>query len=155
MNEHFLKLAIDEGFQGMRSDAGGPFGAVIVLDGEIIARAHNTVTSTNDPSAHAEVNALRIACAAQQTFHLPDAILYASCEPCPMCLTTTYWAGIRTVYYAATRDDAADAGFDDKVIYDEMTNGNLVKVFSLTQMDLPEAKALFEEWRSKVDRIDY
>ena len=106
--------------EGMRSNVGGPFGSVVVLDGQIIARGWNEVVATNDPTAHAEVCAIRRACAVLGTFRLDDCDIYASCEPCPMCLAAIYWARIRRIYFANTRDDAASIGFDDATFYDQL-----------------------------------
>ena len=120
MHDTFLRRAIDLARTSAASLAGGPFGAVIVHDGEIIAEGTNRVTSTNDPTAHAEVVAIREACSRLGSFRLDGCILYASCEPCPMCLGAIYWAHIERIHYAATRDDAAAAGFDDSLIYREL-----------------------------------
>jgi guanine deaminase len=114
---HFLALAIAEATRGCQAGSGGPFGAVVVKDGVVIAQAHNAVVANNDPTAHAEVQAIRAACAALSSFQLDGCDLYASCEPCPMCLGAILWARPRAVYFAATRDDAARAGFDDAVFY--------------------------------------
>ena len=103
MNEKFLTQAIEQAFDCVHKNKGGPFGAVIVQDGKVIGRGCNSVTSANDPTAHAEVMAIRDACRNLQTFHLPDAVIYTSCEPCPMCLSAIYWAGIKTVYYGSDR----------------------------------------------------
>src|SRR5262245_7781926 len=116
----FLQLAIDEAIAGVRARRGGPFGAVVVHGDRVIARAHNRVTSRPDATAHAEVEAIREACAALATHALAGCTLYASCEPCPMCLSSMYWARIDRVYYAATRIDAAAAGFDDARLHAEL-----------------------------------
>ena len=113
--------ACHEARKGMLNNEGGPFGAIIVANGEIIGRGHNKVTSTNDPTAHAEVVAIRDACKKVKNFHLAeDVVLYTSCEPCPMCMAAIYWANIKTVYFASDRNDAERIGFDDKFIYDEL-----------------------------------
>ena len=119
-HSYFLKRAIQLAEEGMDKGQGGPFGAVIVKDGEIIAEANNKVTASNDPTAHAEVVAIRKACEKLQDFQLENCILYTSCEPCPMCLGAIYWARPKKVYYALTREDAAKIGFDDQFIYDEI-----------------------------------
>jgi guanine deaminase len=119
-NENFMREAIKLADEGMASGRGGPFGCVVVRRGAIIGRGNNRVTSTNDPTAHAEVVAIRDACANLETFQLTDCELYTSCEPCPMCLSAIYWARIPTVYYGNTRQDAADIGFDDDFIYQQV-----------------------------------
>ena len=119
-HEYFMQTAIDMAEKSIKSGAGGPFGAVVVKDGKIIAAEHNRVTSTNDPTAHAEVSAIRAACKALGTFQLEDCDIYTSCEPCPMCLGAIYWARPRRVFYASTKDDAANIGFDDSFIYKEL-----------------------------------
>ena len=118
--EEFMREAIRLSIEKMQAGHGGPFGAVVVRDGQIIARGFNQVTSTNDPTCHAEVDAIRKACAALGTFQLPDCDLYTSCEPCPMCLGAIYWARPRRVFYGNTKQDAAAVGFDDQFIYDEI-----------------------------------
>ncbi len=151
-----LHHAIREAFEGMRNDKGGPFGAIVVnAEGKVIGRGCNQVTSTNDPTAHAEVVAIRDACANMGTFHLPDAVIYASCEPCPMCLAAIYWANIRTVYYSAASHDAARIGFDDHFIYDEIRLPAGQRSISMQRIDLPLAHDLFREWSEKVDRTPY
>lgn len=155
MNEKFLRKAIDLAFEGMRTRQGGPFGAVIVRDGKIIGSGCNRVTSTNDPTAHAEIVAIREACQTAGHFHLPDAVLYASCEPCPMCLAAIYWAGIRTVYYSADRNDAERIGFGDRFIYDELALPPAARSVALEHMELPEARDLFEEWERNGDKMMY
>jgi guanine deaminase len=121
--QRFLGLAIAEAVRGAQAGQGGPFGAVIVKDGMVIARAANAVVANNDPTAHAEVQAIRAACAALGTFQLDGCDIYASCEPCPMCLGAILWARPRAIYYAATREDAAAAGFDDAVFHAALENG--------------------------------
>jgi len=115
----FMQLAIDLAIENVKQGKGGPFGAVVVKEGKIVGKAANSVTSTNDPTAHAEVNAIRQACAHLKTFDLSGCELYASCEPCPMCLAAIYWARIDKVYVSATKHDAAEVGFDDAFIYEE------------------------------------
>ena len=122
--QRFLGLAIAEAVRGVQAGQGGPFGAVVVKDGTVIASAANAVVAHNDPTAHAEVQAIRAACAALGTFQLAGCDIYASCEPCPMCLGAILWARPRAVYYAATRADAAVAGFDDAVFYEALGNGS-------------------------------
>ena len=120
--QRFLALAVAEAIRGAKSGQGGPFGAVVVKDGAIIARAANAVVVNNDPTAHAEVQAIRAACAVLGSFSLADCDVYASCEPCPMCLGAILWARPRAVYYAATRQEAAAAGFDDAIFYEALGN---------------------------------
>src|SRR5919107_4408520 len=119
-DQRYLARAVALSREHMERDAGGPFGAVIVRDGKVLAEGWNRVTSTNDPTAHAEVTAIRRACEAVQDFSLPGATLYTSCEPCPMCLASAYWARVSRIVYANTREDAAAIGFDDRLIYDEI-----------------------------------
>ena len=119
-HETFMREAIKEAAAGMHNGRGGPFGCVIVRRGELIARGNNCVTSTNDPTAHAEITAIREACRKLATFSLADCELYTSCEPCPMCLAAAYWARIPTLFYANTRVDAAAIGFDDDFIYEQI-----------------------------------
>jgi tRNA(Arg) A34 adenosine deaminase TadA len=120
LHEQFMRRAIELAQQGVDSSAGGPFGCVVVKDGKIVAEGCNQVTSTMDPTAHAEVVAIRNACRALETFQLDDCEIYTSCEPCPMCLGAIYWARPARIFYAATREDAAAAGFDDDFIYEEI-----------------------------------
>src|SRR6187402_191609 len=120
MNKEFMLEAIELSFQGQRAGKGGPFGAVVVKDGKIIGRGFNQVTSNNDPTAHAEVVAIRDACKNLNDFQLAGCEIYTSCEPCPMCLGAIYWARPDKVYYANTRQDAADIDFDDSMIYEEL-----------------------------------
>ncbi|WP_243347446.1 nucleoside deaminase [Parabacteroides sp. FAFU027] len=145
-----IRLAVDN-----VSNGGGPFGAVIVKDGEIIARSANTVTQTNDPTAHAEVNAIRETCRRLETFHLEGCVIYSSCEPCPMCLSAIYWARISEVYYAATREDAAESGFDDSLIYDEITKPPGKRIISFIQMKVDEMVKPFRIWQEYEDKTRY
>jgi tRNA(Arg) A34 adenosine deaminase TadA len=153
--EGFMREAIRLSIDNMRSGKGGPFGAVIVKDGKIIARGFNQVTSTNDPTAHAEVVAIREACKELNSFQLEGCEIYTSCEPCPMCLGAIYWARPAKMYYANTKIDAAKIGFDDQFIYEEID-------LHLTQRQLPseqllndEALVAFQEWEDKINKIDY
>lgn len=151
----FLEQAIDEAVTGVRSGAGGPFGAVIVRAGRVIARAHNLVTSTLDPTAHAEIVAIRNACQVVGDFRLTDATLYASCEPCPMCLSATYWARIHRVFHAASREDAAAAGFDDLALYAEIKGNRERGTVSLRRVEHHAATDPFSLWREMQDRTPY
>lgn len=136
-------------------DGGGPFGALIVRDGEVIAEGVNLVTTSNDPTAHAEVTAIRRACAAVQHFELRGCEIYTSCEPCPMCLGAIYWTRLDRIYYAATRADAAGAGFDDDFIYREFASGFAVRRIPLAQVSAELRMRPFDAWRAKQDKIRY
>ena len=155
MKVKFMREAIRLSLQKMRGNHGGPFGAVVVRRGKIVGRGWNRVTSTNDPTAHAEVIAIREACRRLKTFRLADCELFASCEPCPMCLAAGYWARLRKIYYAGTRSDAAKIGFDDKMLYREVTQPISRRKIFMKQMLRPEALAVFAEWRTKPDKIQY
>ncbi len=146
-----IQLSID----GAASGLGGPFGAVIVSDGKIIAEASNRVTSSNDPTAHAEVLAIRAACARLGIFELKDCELYTSCEPCPMCLGAIYWARLTKIYFACTAGDAAKAGFDDSFIYSEMKLPFAGRRIPTIQIMREEALAGFRAWTEKSDKIRY
>ncbi len=152
---HFLHAAIEEARQGMHRREGGPFGCVIVKDGRIVARGNNRVTGTNDPTAHAEVVAIRAACAALGDFQLTGCTLYTSCEPCPMCLGAIYWARPDRVVFAATRQDAAAAGFDDSLIYDELPLPMEQRRIPTVQLLRDTARTVFAEWTAKTDRTPY
>ena len=134
---------------------GGPFGAVIVRDGRVLARASNSVTLLNDPTAHAEVSAIRAACASLGTFDLSGAEIYTSCEPCPMCLGAIYWAGIGKIYYANNKQDAAAIGFDDSFIYDEIALPPLRRKVPSVELLRSEALEGFRLWTAKEDKIEY
>lgn len=134
---------------------GGPFGAVVVLKNKIIGRGWNQVTSRNDPTAHAEVSAIRQACKSLQNFDLTGAVIYTSCEPCPMCLAAIYWARIKTVYYANTRKDAAMILFDDDFLYQEISKPLKRRKLPLRQLLHKEALAVFKEWQLKEDKTSY
>ena len=150
-----MRAAIRLSITKMRANAGGPFGAVIVRRGRIVGRGWNNVTSANDPTAHAEVNAIRDACRRLQTFQLADCDLYASCEPCPMCLAAIYWARCRCVYYGNTRADAARIQFDDDFIYREVAAPISRRRLPMKQMLHREALAAFTGWAAKADRVVY
>jgi pyrimidine deaminase RibD-like protein len=139
----------------MRSGRGGPFGCVVVRRGEIVGRGSNRVTSTNDPTAHAEVVAIRDACTALRTFQLTDCELYTSCEPCPMCLSAIYWARIPQVYYGNTRADAAAIGFDDEFIYQQVPLAPEARTVKMELFLRDEAQIAFREWANKTDKIRY
>ena len=154
MNQ-FMKKAVDEAFAGMRSDDGGPFGAIIVKDGEIIAIGHNEVIKTNDPTAHAEIVAIRKATKLLGRFDLSDCEIYSSCEPCPMCFSAIHWAKMKTLYFGANRYDAADIGFDDQYIYDVILGKATKEQVEIIHMDHDECLAPFKEWSKKNDKVEY
>jgi len=151
----FLREAIRLARVRMLQGRGGPFGAVVARDGIIVARGWNAVTSSLDPTAHAEVVAIRRACRRLGTFSLAGCVLYASCEPCPMCLAAAYWARLDRLVYAATREDAAVAGFDDAFIYDQVPLAPETRSLPTTQLLRPEAVVVFDEWLAKPDRVPY
>jgi guanine deaminase len=155
MKTKFMREAIRLSIQMMRRGHGGPFGAVVVRGSQIVGRGCNQVTSTNDPTAHAEVVAIRDACRRLKTFQLDDCDLYTSCEPCPMCLSAIYWARLRSVFYANTRKDAAEIDFDDDFIYREVALPIRRRKLVMKQLLRAEALAAFAEWQRKADRIPY
>lgn len=155
MQKQFMRRAIELAREGMDAGAGGPFGSVVVCNGEIIAEGYNRVTSDNDPTAHAEVTAIREACQKLGTFQLNDCEIYTSCEPCPMCLGAIYWARPKVVYYACTREDAAAIDFDDQLIYDEIDAGIDNRQIPFKQMQRSEALSVFNAWQDKTDKIEY
>lgn len=150
-----MKQAIKLSLDNMRKGAGGPFGAVVVQDGKVIGAGWNKVTSTNDPTAHAEVVAIREACQSLGNFDLSGAEIYTSCEPCPMCLSAIYWARIDKIYYANTRQDAADIDFDDAFIYQEIPKDLNDRKVPMVQCLHDEALTVFNEWKEKQDKITY
>lgn len=151
----FMAEAIELSRANVREGKGGPFAAIIVKDGEVIARGTNLVTSTNDPTAHAEVVAIREACKRLKTYHLSGCELYATCEPCPMCLGAIYWARLDRVYYANTRYDAARIGFDDLSIHSELSLPVSDRKIEMVQMMREQALVAFREWEEKEDKIPY
>jgi tRNA(Arg) A34 adenosine deaminase TadA len=155
MKQKFMREAIRISVAKMRANCGGPFGAVVVRQGKIVGRGWNQVTSTNDPTAHAEVTAIRDACQRLKTFQLDDCELYTSCEPCPMCLAAIYWARFKRVYYGNTRKDAARIDFDDDLIYREVATPVAKRKIPMRQMLRTEALTAFKEWVGKTDKIRY
>ncbi|HZE82951.1 MAG TPA: nucleoside deaminase [Puia sp.] len=151
----YLQLAIGLAKEGIGKGLGGPFGCIIVKDGEVIGRGSNRVTSSNDPTAHAEVVAIRDACGRLGAYQLTGCDLYASCEPCPMCLGAIYWARPRRVVYAATRYEAADAGFDDDLIYREINLPVGQRQIPFELQSQKEAAAVFEQWKRMGDKKLY
>jgi len=155
-NQHqtFMREAIRQANESV-DKGGGPFGAVIVKDGEMIASSSNSVTIDNDPTAHAEVNAIREACRRLGTFDLHDCTIYTSCEPCPMCLGAIYWAGISRIYYGNTRKDARNIGFADDFIYEELDRPLSERTVPIVQMFRDEALQTFQLWKEKADKKEY
>lgn len=153
-NEKFMRRAIAISEESMHS-GGGPFGAVIVKNGKIIAESGNSVTKDNDPTAHAEVNAIRKAAKKLGTFDLSGCIIYASCEPCPMCLGAIYWAHLDRIYYGANQHDAAQINFDDAFIYEELAVPVEERQKQMLRLLPTEALAAFEAWREKADKVEY
>jgi guanine deaminase len=151
----FMQAAIDLARQGMQEGKGGPFGCIIVKDDMIIGKGYNGVTTYNDPTAHAEIVAIRNACTALKHFQLTGCEVYTSCEPCPMCLGAIYWARPLKVYFANTREDATMIGFDDSFIYDELSLSIEHRTIQTIRLDIPDAIKVFEEWKRKTDKVDY
>lgn len=151
----FMARAIELSIHNVRSGWGGPFAAVVVKDGIIIAEGTNCVTSVNDPTAHAEVVAIRQACRALGSFQLTGCEIYTTCEPCPMCLGAIYWARPDRVFFASTAQDAAAIGFDDSLIYEEIARPRAARRIPLIQMMREEAQAAFRAWEAKADKIRY
>lgn len=157
MSDHrvYMEQAIAMARQNIDTGDGGPFGAVIVRDGQVVGRGRNGVTSSLDPTAHAEIVAIRDACANLKTFHLEDCDIYTSCEPCPMCLGAIYWARLRAIYYAANRQDAARVNFSDEFIYEQIGVDPRFRVIPARHVEHPAALEVFRLWQDKEDRIDY
>jgi guanine deaminase len=155
-SEAGLLLAVAAGRAGMLAGSGGPFGAVIVgPGGRVVAEGCNRVTSANDPTAHAEITAIRAACAALGTFKLEGCTLYTSCEPCPMCLAAAYWARVDAIVYGASREDAAAAGFDDAFLYDELALAPEARRMPMRRVAADAAAALLDEWNVLEGRTPY
>src|ERR1017187_8155406 len=154
-NPEFLRRAIALATENVVSGKGGPFGALIVRDGQIVGEGANSVTATNDPTAHGEVNAIRAACKALGTFTLAGCELYTSCQPCPMCLAACYWARLEAVYYGADAADAARAGFDDAFLYEEFRKEQAARTLPTTQLLSDEAWSSFATWIASENKIKY
>jgi guanine deaminase len=154
-DRRFLAEASELSLRGMRRGKGGPFGALVVKDGHVIGRGCNEVTSSLDPTAHAEVNAIRAACRKLKDFSLEGCVLYTSCEPCPMCLGAAYWARVGRVVYANTRRDAEAIGFSDAFIYAELERPPARRKLALVRIPDAAAEAAFREWREKRDKTPY
>lgn len=155
LEETYMREAIALSREGSRAGAGGPFGCVIVKDGAIIGRGYNKVLATNDPTAHAEVVAIRDACKNLNAFQLEDCDVYTSCEPCPMCLGALYWARPRAIYFANNRADAAAIGFDDSLIYEECNKPVSDRNISMHPVGRSEALKVFEEWKQIKNKQPY
>jgi tRNA(Arg) A34 adenosine deaminase TadA len=155
VNKNFMARAIELAVENVRSGKGGPFGAVIVRNGRVIAEGANRVTFSNDPTAHAEVVAIRAACAALGVFQLDGCDLYTTCEPCPMCLGAIYWARPARVYFAALAADAAAAGFDDAFIYEQIAQPREQRKIPFVELMRDESLACFRAWKDKQDRVRY
>ena len=154
-DKEFLQLAIKLAIENLKSGNGGPFGAVIVKDGKLLATGTNTVTTSNDPTMHAEIAAIRNACAKLNTFQLDGCTIYSSCEPCPMCLGAIYWARPVRLVFAASKDDAAEVGFDDSFIYKEIVLDYSQRSIITEQMLNEEGKIPFTEWKKNEKRVEY
>ena len=154
-NPEFLRRAIALATENVRQGKGGPFGAVIVHGGKVIGEGANAVTASNDPTAHAEVNAIRAAARALTSFTLAGCDLYTSCEPCPMCLAAAYWARVDAIYYGATAADAARAGFDDAFLYEELRKTHELRKVPIEQLLGEEAQASFDAWMKSGTRVEY
>lgn len=154
-SRQFMKEAIRLSIKGMDNNEGGPFGAVVVRNNEIIGRGNNRVTTDNDPTSHAEINAIRDACKNIGSFELTDCVIYTSCEPCPMCLSAIYWARIEKIYFGCSKVDAAAIGFDDNFIYEEFKKLETDRSIETEQLDRTEAIEAFLKWENKTDKIKY
>lgn len=150
-----MRMAIRLSEKNVAEGKGGPFGAVIVKDGALIAKSANKVTSSNDPTAHAEVSAIRLACKKLKTFDLSGCVIYTSCEPCPMCLGAIYWSRIQIIYYANTKRDAANIGFDDQFIYEELEVPMEKRQLPIIQLMRDEAMKAFKQWEQSPLKIEY
>jgi guanine deaminase len=154
-NPAHLRRAVELATANVLAGTGGPFAAVIVRDGQVIAEAANTVTTTNDPTAHGEINAIRKACAVLGNFSLAGCEIYSSCEPCPMCLAAIYWARLGAIYYGCDQKDAARAGFDDAFLYEEIGKTKVDRSIASQQMLQAEAWQAFATWIDATARVDY
>ena len=158
MNEtdkKFMMRAIELAQNGVDQNRGGPFGCVVAKDGRIVGEGCNRVTSTNDPTAHAEIVAIRDACKNLNSFQLDGCVIYTTCEPCPMCLGAIYWARPAGIFFAATREDAAAAGFDDELFYDEMEKPNDLRQLRMEMIFREESQKIFANWADKTDKTEY
>ena len=154
-HENFMRIAIELSAQNVLQSLGGPFGAVIVKDGKVIGKSANKVVTSNDPTAHAEVAAIRLACKKINSFDLSGSVVYTSCEPCPMCLGALYWSRVDAIYFGNTKQDAAAINFDDKFIYDELDKPMDKRELTIKQMLRDEAQEAFKLWEKSTMNIDY
>ena len=154
-HEKFMRRAIELAQNGVDDNLGGPFGCVVVRNGEIVGEGSNQVTSRNDPTAHAEIVAIRNACRSLNSFQLEGCTIYTSCEPCPMCLGAIYWARPSALYIAGTREDAAEAGFDDEYFYNELEKPNDERDIKMQSLLREESQAVFRRWIEKPDKVEY
>jgi guanine deaminase len=154
-HQDFLQIAIQLAVDNVTSNRGGPFGAIVVKNGEIVGRGVNTVTTHSDPTAHAEIQAIRDTCRNLQHFQLEDCIIYTSCEPCPMCLGAIYWARPKKVYFAYSKEDAAKAGFDDQFIYDELALSHEERKIKMEKLAMLEKHSPFQTWINSTERVEY
>ncbi|MEH6994726.1 nucleoside deaminase [Neobacillus drentensis] len=152
---HFMQKAIEEALQNVLTNHGGPFGAIVVKDGKIIGVGRNEVTSSNDPTAHAEVQAIRDACSYLKDFQLTDCEIYTSCEPCPMCIGAIYWARPKAVYYACTKQEAAKIGFDDQFIYDQLELPMEFRKIPMKQLFPDDGDIPFRTWENSKNKVEY
>jgi guanine deaminase len=155
MHDTYLQQAIELAVDNVKTGAGGPYGAVIVKDNQVIAASGNKVTQNTDPTAHAEIMAIRLACARLDNFQLPGCILYTSCEPCPMCLGAIYWARLAQVYFACSRYDAAEAKFDDSFIYNQIAIPPAERSIPMRHLKVLNDRQPFEAWSAKIDKVLY
>ena len=151
----FMEKAIEVALENVISNQGGPFGAIVVKDGKIIGTGRNEVTALNDPTAHAEVQAIRAACQYLNDFQLIDCEIYTSCEPCPMCIGAIYWARPKAVYYACTKEDAAKIGFDDQFIYEQLSLPMDQRIITMKQISPNQYKLPFQTWEKSKDKKQY
>jgi len=151
----FLKQAVEQAFKGMRAGKGGPSGAVVVRNGQVIGEGHNTVLESLDPTAHAEVNAIRNACKKVKDYHLTGAVIYTNFEPCPMCLAAIYWADIRHIFYSAGRETARQIGFMDGFLYEEISRPMVEREMDYSRIKLTEMTLLVDEWMNMKGKILY
>jgi guanine deaminase len=154
-HERFLQQAIQLAVENVKSNNGGPFGAIVVKDGQVIGKGVNTVTTDHDPTAHAEIQAIRDACKHLNHFQLDDCIIYTSCEPCPMCFGAIYWARPKKVYFACTKQEAANAGFDDQFIYDELALSHGNRQIQMEKLHSQAKLSPFEAWIRSGERVEY
>ena len=154
-HEYYMNVAFEESFTSVRNNLGGPFGAVVVMDGKIIGKGGNRVLEQNDPTAHAEIMAIREACKNINRIDLTGSVLYTTCEPCPMCFSAIYWANVQTVYFTMTRMDAGSMGFRDNHLYEELNVPVNERKVDFVQLNHHKASSLLKEWNAKPDKTSY